>query len=87
MPGGLAVVGVDGSPTSEAVLAFAVETASMRGTSLTAAVCWQDFMVENAYTASRFTVDWAHVEEDERRLPAQVWLGGGRSTRMCRCSA
>lgn len=75
VPGGPIVVGVDGSPTSEAALAFAFETASMRGAQLTVLMCWQDFMVESAYTASRFTVDWGQVEEDERRLLAQRLAG------------
>lgn len=75
VPGGPVVVGVDGSPTSEAALAFAFEAASVRGAPLTAVTCWQDFMVESAYTASRFTVDWGQVEEDERRLLAERLAG------------
>ena len=75
VPGGPVVVGVDGSPTSEAALAFAFEAAAMRGASLTAIMCWQDFMVESAYTASRFTVDWGKVESDEQRLLAQRLAG------------
>ncbi|MEV6715427.1 universal stress protein [Lentzea sp. NPDC051208] len=72
---GPVVVGVDGSPTSEAALAFAFETASMRDAQLTVVMCWTDFMVESAYTASRFTVDWGQVEADERRLLAQRLAG------------
>ncbi len=75
VPDGPVVVGVDGSPTSEAALAFAFETASLRRAQLTALMCWTDFMVESAYTASRFTVDWAEVEADERRLLAQRLAG------------
>ncbi|MFJ5993272.1 universal stress protein [Lentzea sp. NPDC092896] len=75
VPGGPVVVGIDGSPTSEAALAFAFETASMRDASLTVVMCWQDFMMESAYSASRFTVDWAQVEADERQLLAQRLAG------------
>ncbi|MDX8034955.1 universal stress protein [Lentzea sp. BCCO 10_0856] len=75
VPGGPVVVGVDGSPTSEAALAFAFEGASMRGCSLTAVMCWQDFMVESAYSATKFTVDWGQVEGEEQRLLAQRLAG------------
>ncbi|GLY49853.1 universal stress protein [Lentzea sp. NBRC 102530] len=75
VPGGPVVVGVDGSPTSEAALAFAFEAASMRDAPLTAIMCWQDFMVESAYSASRFTVDWGQVEAEEQRLLAQRLAG------------
>ncbi|WP_086664218.1 universal stress protein [Lentzea kentuckyensis] len=75
VPDGPVVVGVDGSPTSEAALAFAFETASMRGAQLTVVMCWTDFMVDSAYTASRFTVDWGQVEANERRLLAQRLAG------------
>ncbi len=75
VPDGPVVVGVDGSPTSEAALAFAFETASMRGAELTALMCWQDLMMANAYGSSRFTVDWEQVDEDERRLLTQRLAG------------
>lgn len=75
VPDGPVVVGVDGSPTSEAALAFAFETASMREAGLTVVMCWQDLMMANAYGSSRFTVDWEQVGEDERRLLAQRLAG------------
>ncbi|MCX2951419.1 universal stress protein [Lentzea sp. NEAU-D7] len=72
VPGGPVVVGVDGSPTSEAALAFAFEAASSRNAPLTAVTCWQDFVVESAYTASRSTADRG---QEERRVQAERLAG------------
>ncbi|WP_436498383.1 universal stress protein [Actinokineospora sp. HUAS TT18] len=65
---GPVVLGVDGSPASEAAIAFAFEEASVRGTSLIAVHTWLDIAFTGAWTALPSTIDWAAVEEDERML-------------------
>lgn len=75
VPSGPVVVGVDGSPTSEAAIAFAFEAASVRRAPLTAVLAWQDVMHEGGYQASRIAFDWSAVEQDERRLLAQRLAG------------
>ncbi|NKE58370.1 universal stress protein, partial [Lentzea sp. PSKA42] len=75
VPDGPIVVGVDGSPTSEAAIAFAFEAASRRGVPLIAAMAYQDFVVEGGYQSSRIVFDWAEVEADERRLLAERLAG------------
>jgi nucleotide-binding universal stress UspA family protein len=69
------VVGVDGSPVSEAAVAFAFEAASIRGASLTAVMSWQDFLLDRGYHDTKIATDWTQVEDDERRLLAQRLAG------------
>ncbi|MGM1062360.1 universal stress protein [Saccharothrix sp. Mg75] len=71
---GAVVVGVDGSEISEQAVAFAFEQASVRGAPLTAVLAWTDFLVDSVY-GSRFTVDWAQVEDEELRLLAERLAG------------
>ena len=61
------VVGVDGSPVSEAALAFAFEAASRRGVSLVAVHTWWDLLVDPALAP---LLDWDAIEADERQVLA-----------------
>ncbi|MEO6089422.1 MAG: universal stress protein [Umezawaea sp.] len=72
---GPVVVGVDGSPASEAAIRFAFEAASIRGVVLTAVMTWTDFIVDSPYSGVRLAIDWAQVEEAEQRLLAERLAG------------
>jgi len=72
---GPVVVGVDGSPTSEAAIAFAFEAASTRGASLTAVLAWSDFIVDSMYHTAPAALDWAAIEQDYERLLAERLAG------------
>lgn len=66
---GPVVVGVDGSPVSEAAVAFAFEEAALRGTDLKAVHAWLDYSSDVAYaTARQFMVNWKVIERRETRL-------------------
>jgi nucleotide-binding universal stress UspA family protein len=70
------VVGVDGSPTSEAALALAFEEASLRNLDLVAVHTWIDFSSDysSAY-ARQFITDWERIETEEHELLAQRLAG------------
>jgi nucleotide-binding universal stress UspA family protein len=66
------VVGVDGSPTGEAALAFAYEAAAVRGAALVAVHAWADSVADVPVAA---LVDWAAVEQEERQVLAERLAG------------
>ena len=68
------VVGVDGSPWSEAAVAFAFEAAALRGVPLVAVHTWRDLLVDATMAP---LVDWDVVEADEREVLAERLAGWG----------
>jgi nucleotide-binding universal stress UspA family protein len=68
------VVGVDGSPLSEAALAFAYEAAAARGVPLVAVHTWRE-AVGDLDVAS--VLDWDAVETEEAELLAERLAGWG----------
>ncbi|OLR94754.1 hypothetical protein BJP25_12085 [Actinokineospora bangkokensis] len=62
------VVGVDGTPASEAAVAVAFEEAAVRGVSLLAVHTWSDVAFSGLWTALPLVIDWDAVEADEQRL-------------------
>ncbi|HWO67001.1 MAG TPA: universal stress protein, partial [Umezawaea sp.] len=69
------VVGMDGSPASEAAIEFAFAAASTRGVPLKAVMTWTDFLVDSPYDEARLAIDWEQVEEAEHRLLAERMAG------------
>jgi nucleotide-binding universal stress UspA family protein len=69
---GPVVVGVDGSPISEAALEFAFDAADARGVPLIAVHVWNDYAVAPAVTEP---VDWDTVEAEEHRALAERLAG------------
>jgi nucleotide-binding universal stress UspA family protein len=66
------VVGVDGSPTSEAATAFAFEAASLRRVPLVAVHVWRDVLVDATMAP---LLDWNVIDSDEREVLAERLAG------------
>ncbi|MCZ2839147.1 universal stress protein [Modestobacter sp. VKM Ac-2985] len=69
------VVGVEGRPGDDEVLAFAVTEAAVRDTDLIAVHVWQDVRLEAAHEALSPPVDWGGVRAAEERVLAETLAG------------
>jgi nucleotide-binding universal stress UspA family protein len=72
---GPVVVGVDGSPKSEAAVAFAFQAASTRGANLIAVHVWDDIFVSGSRRLQNVMIDPARIEQEERALLAECLAG------------
>ena len=72
---GPVVVGVDGSRTSDAAVAFAFQAASVRGAGLVAVHVWDDVIVPGTRHLENVLVDPARIEQEERALLAERVAG------------
>jgi nucleotide-binding universal stress UspA family protein len=73
---GPVVVGVDGSPNSEAAVEIAFEEASLRGVGLTAVHTWVQFASDSAYAYARqFATSMDDVQASETELLAASLAG------------
>jgi nucleotide-binding universal stress UspA family protein len=71
--GGPVVLGVDGSATSEAAIAFAFEAAAARDVPLVAVHTWSGMVFEPS--AAPMAIDWDAIEDAERELLAGQLVG------------
>jgi nucleotide-binding universal stress UspA family protein len=69
------VVGVEGRPGDDEVLALAFTEAALRGTDLVAVHAWQDAALETAFRSVGPLVDWGSVQDDEERVLGQALAG------------
>lgn len=73
-PHGPVVVGVDGTPCSEAAVAFAFDTAARRGAELVAVHVW---VTHELVPGSVSPAQWAATVEEEKRVLAERLAGWG----------
>jgi nucleotide-binding universal stress UspA family protein len=71
---GPVVVGVDGTPTGEAAIAFAFEQASARGAELVAVHAWNEPVIEAAFAAN-VALDPESMQQDAEALVAERLAG------------
>lgn len=69
---GPVVVGLDGSPTSEAAVGFAFEAADRRGVPLMAVHTWSDYQIESTMVA---VLEGDAIDADEHRLLSERLAG------------
>ena len=80
---GPVVVGVDGSPASEAAIGFAFDAASRRGVPLIAVHTWSDLTVDTMWMAAQPSLDWDTLSSrTSTGCSPSAWPDGGKSTRM-----
>lgn len=72
---GPVAVGVDGSPLSEAAIAFAFEAAAARGVPLLAVHTWLDIDMTELSIPLPSIVDWGAVHTEEERVLAERLAG------------
>lgn len=72
---GPVVVGVDGSPVSEAAVAFAFDAAAARGTELWALHAWSPTMLDESLGPM---MDWDAVADEEAAVLAERLAGWGQ---------
>ena len=72
---GPVVVGIDGSPVSEAALAFAFDAAAVRGVALVAVHAWSPTAVDKALEPM---MDWDAVADEEDAVLAERLSGWGQ---------
>ena len=71
---GPVVVGVDGTHTSDAAIAFAFQEASVRSADLVAVLAWNDLSVPVSHRMKE-VMDPARIEQEERALLAERTAG------------
>lgn len=72
---GPVVVGVDGTPTSEAAIAFAFAEASTRGTGLAAVHTWTDLLLETAFAGGAAALDFSVLAQRAEELLGERLAG------------